>query len=56
MLTKFVIRMLNNSLNLIYFRNALFNPHTGHNSTAGGILSSTGFKIDGNDNEMFFSN
>ena len=37
----------------IYFRNALFNPHTGHNSTAGGILSSTGFKIDGNDNEMF---
>ena len=37
----------------IYFRNALFNPHSGHNSTAGGILSSTGFKIDGNDNEMF---
>ena len=38
----------------IYFRNALFNPHSGHNATAGGILSSTGFKIDGNDNEMFF--
>ena len=37
----------------IYFRNALFNPHSGHNSTSGGILSSTGFKIDGNDNEMF---
>ncbi len=37
----------------IYFRNALFNPHSGHNSAAGGILSSTGFKIDGNDNEMF---
>ena len=37
----------------IYFRNALFNPHSGHNSSAGGILSSTGFKIDGNDNEMF---
>ena len=37
----------------IYFRNALFNPHSGHNATAGGILSSTGFKIDGNDNEMF---
>ena len=37
----------------IYFRNALFNPHSGHNSTAGGILSTTGFKIDGNDNEMF---
>jgi len=37
----------------IYFRNALFNPHSGHNATDGGILSSTGFKIDGNDNEMF---
>src|SRR5210317_1010668 len=37
----------------IYFRNGLFNPHSGHNSAAGGILSSTGFKIDGNDNEMF---
>ena len=37
----------------IYFRNSLFNPHTGHDMTAGGILSSTGFKIDGNDNEMF---
>tara|TARA_E500000178_G_scaffold343831_1_gene391190 strand:- start:108 stop:1958 length:1851 start_codon:yes stop_codon:yes gene_type:complete len=37
----------------IYFRNALFNPHTGHNSAAGGILSSTGFKVTGNDNEMF---
>ena len=38
----------------IYFRNALYNPHSGHMSSAGGILSSTGFKIDGNDNEMFF--
>src|SRR5210317_1268084 len=37
----------------IYFRNSLFNPHSGHNSASGGILSSTGFKIDGNDNEMF---
>ena len=37
----------------IYFRNGLFNPHSGHNTAAGGILSSTGFKIDGNDNEMF---
>jgi len=38
----------------IYFRNALFNPHAGHNKAAGGILSSTGFKVTGNDNEMFF--
>ena len=37
----------------IYFRNALFNPHSGHNSVMGGILTSTGFKVTGNDNEMF---
>ena len=37
----------------IYFRNALFNPHNEHNKSAGGILSSTGFKVTGNDNEMF---
>ena len=35
------------------FNNTLHNPHPGHNSTAGGILSSTGFKISGNDNELF---
>jgi len=38
----------------IYFRNALFNPHAGHNMSGGGILSSTGFKVTGSDNEMFF--
>jgi len=37
----------------IYFRNALFNPHSGHNATAGGILSSTGFKVTGSDLEQF---
>jgi hypothetical protein len=37
----------------IYFRNALFNPHSGHNTAAGGILSSTGFKVTGSDFEMF---
>ena len=37
----------------IYFRNALFNPHTGHNAAAGGILTSTGFKVTGSDFEMF---
>jgi len=37
----------------IYFRNALFNPHTGHNATAGGILTSTGFKVTGSDYEQF---
>tara|TARA_B100002019_G_scaffold79654_1_gene68781 strand:- start:1136 stop:2989 length:1854 start_codon:yes stop_codon:yes gene_type:complete len=37
----------------IYFRNSLYNPHSGHNSTGGGILSSTGFKVSGSDFEMF---
>ena len=39
----------------VYFRNALYNPHSGHNTTAGGILESSGFKIQGNDNEMFLN-
>ena len=38
----------------VYFRNALYNPHSGHNSGAGGILSSTGFKIDGDTSTIFF--
>tara|TARA_B100000519_G_C14253446_1_gene443722 strand:- start:115 stop:1983 length:1869 start_codon:yes stop_codon:yes gene_type:complete len=39
----------------IYFRNAFYNPHSGHDATAGGILISTGFKITGNTNEMFLN-
>jgi hypothetical protein len=39
----------------VYFRNALYNPHSGHNTSAGGILESSGFKISGNDNEMFLN-
>ena len=38
----------------VYFRNALFNPHSGHNAAAGGILSSTGFKIDGDADTIYF--
>ena len=33
----------------MYFRNAIYNPHSGHES----ILSSTGFKVSGDNNEMF---
>jgi len=33
----------------VYFRNAVYNPHSGHSS----VLSSTGFKVTGSDNEMF---
>jgi len=37
------------------FNNALYNPHSGHNMTGGGIISSTGFKISDDDslNEHF---
>ena len=38
----------------VYFRNALYNPHSGHNASAGGILESTGFKIDGDISTIFF--
>ena len=37
----------------VYFRNAFYNPHTGHNADMGGILTSTGFTVSGNANEMF---
>jgi len=46
--------LLTSSKYNIYFRNALYNPHSGHMASTGGILSSSGFKIDGNDNECFF--
>ena len=40
----------------INFSNALYNPHSGHNSSSNGILQSTGFKIDGDtDNEYFLN-
>ena len=36
------------------FSNALYNPHTEHNKAAGGILSTTGFKITNDSNVYFF--
>ena len=33
----------------IAFNNAFFNPHSGHSS----VISSTGFKLSGNENELF---
>ena len=38
----------------INFANPLYNPHSGHAMAGGGILSSTGFKIDGNTTDVFF--
>ena len=38
----------------INFANPLYNPHSGHAMAGGGILTSTGFKIDGNTTDVFF--
>jgi hypothetical protein len=38
----------------IYFRNGLYNPHSGHKSEIGGILSSTGFKVTGDTTNVYY--
>ena len=53
---KFFTPTLNSALKYtISYNNAFYNPHSGHNSSAGGVISSTGFKIndDSSANEHF---
>ena len=38
----------------IYFRNALYNPVTGYNASNGGILQSSGFKINGDTTNIYY--
>jgi len=38
----------------VNFGNPLYNPHSGHNASAGGIIASTGFYVNGETREMFF--
>tara|TARA_Y100000004_G_scaffold196846_1_gene268383 strand:- start:542 stop:2398 length:1857 start_codon:yes stop_codon:yes gene_type:complete len=38
----------------INFSNAFYNPHTGHNASAGGILESSGFKVEGDATNVYF--
>jgi hypothetical protein len=38
----------------IEFRNAIYNPHTGHRSAEGGILESSGFKVVGDTTNVYF--
>ena len=55
-LYKFITPTLNEGLKYtLSFNNAFYNPHSGHNSTGGGVVSSTGFKIndDNSTNEHF---
>jgi hypothetical protein len=54
-MSKYVTPTISKSINyIIAFNNQLYNPHTGHNSSSGGILATTGFKIAGNTTEFFF--
>ncbi len=39
---------------VINFGNSFYHPHDGHNKTSGGILVSTGFKIDGDSVNTYF--
>ena len=55
-LYKFITPTLNEGLKYtLSFNNAFYNPHSGHNSTGGGVITSTGFKInnDSSTNEHF---
>ena len=52
---KFITPTLSEGLKYtLSFNNAFFNPHSGHNTAAGGIVSSTGFKISGDDTNEHF--
>jgi len=52
---KFFTPSLNTSTNYILnFANAFYNPHSGHNSSGGGILASTGFQINGDTTTEYF--
>ena len=54
-LAKFITPVVGESSSYnLYFNNALFNPHAGHMSETGGILTSTGFKLSNDTNEQFF--
>jgi len=38
----------------IYFRNGIFNPHAGHKSGTGGVISTSGFKITGDTTNVYY--
>ena len=47
--------ILNSSIRYdIYFRNALFNPFLGYAAAQGGILESSGFKVSGDNTNIYF--
>ena len=38
----------------IYFRNGIYNPHTGHKSGTGGVITTSGFKVEGDTTNVYF--
>ncbi len=53
-LAKFITPSLSSQSSFIVnFANALFNPHSGHNADAGGIIASTGFYLGGTTEHFF---
>jgi len=51
---KFFTPVVGESSYNINFNNAFFNPHSGHNADAGGILASTGFYLDNDTTTEYF--
>jgi hypothetical protein len=38
----------------LYFRNGIFNPHTGHKSGTGGVITTSGFKVTGDTTNVYY--
>ena len=54
-MSKFFTPVSETSSYNINFNNAFFNPHSGHNAAAGGVVASTGFYLDNStETEYFF--
>ena len=54
-MAKFFTPSLTTSTNYtVSFNNAFYNPHSGHNSSGGGVIASTGFQIDGDTSTEYF--
>ena len=55
-MAKFLRPTLNEALGyIVSFNNSIYNPHARHNADQGGVIASTGFKVEGDTvNEQFF--
>ena len=54
-MAKQLLPSLNTNINYnVYFRNKIYNPHSGHNASGGGVIASTGFKVSGDTTNVQF--